>query len=938
MQNKVKINDHSFSSEERDNEIVTLDYDTYQDKETLNEIVDYDHIENDPEFLEDENENKNLTMEEAIESHELNINNHSNTYHSEEQLDENNQNQFEEENINEYHDSNHDQENHDEEIPDLAEIGDENEQIKNTQISEPEFKKQISNDTKSNYEMKSEFNVELKTNQQFINMDHFDEASRAGFAINYISYDSNSNFYSKDDYQAHKSHEDYDQFSANQDSFKIGIFGRDKNYLQDSIGNKHNILLNSVENRINEQEEESDQIRLDEIQIREEKNESFKEEKHEEKNEIFKEEKHESFKEEKHENFFNNDILNEVKEVKDLNVIEETSSYKNKKKLFKENSDYKNSNGNNYQIKSVFKFSEQPYYDKNYKPVDYHNLTDRDMLSKFKLIENSELFKNFAYLNYPSHVNILKKEKIKPPVEKITNKLYLNSKSEKTTPMSKLNHKSNNRNIILKDQLEPNNFNLSSTNFRKTTTTFSDTYNKSPKSINKLPYPQNSPSYSYSLQDIDQKLKTKDDQIKSLQEELRYLTANYDKTVKSLEILEIKFVQRERENKELTEKVNILQTDYEESQERINELLTHKIKIQSDFSEKSSQFEKLLLEKEELENKMNKYFDENSTLKNQIDVMKVEIKMQQNELIKKNDKITELTQENVTLEHELNDLRSRSTNELSNLRESKQSFDMLKSNYYEIKNQYELMSMKYQSMADENFNIRRDLLLYEKEIKIKNETIERLRREIIESNKKNLLGEMSSNSGSNLNLNLNLNNILKGAGGASKYDDYETNDREWEREPTDRERDFSNVKNKRAERGEKERDNQNSFNKIKKSVSKKDLYEQHLEEFNKTGGFKGPTYSAQQNKDFSSNNYFSSSSTTSGSDKENKIKFLENKMSGLNREREAVQAELNKMPQHPKKRDQIAKKQELEDKVENYGRELAQLKVELKELTSIKDR
>lgn len=895
MQNKLKNNDQSFSSEERDNEIVTLDYDTYQG----NEIIEYDHVGNDSDLVHEE---RDYDDEKNFE--EENIDN----YNYDQLEIEQNKNHDMNQDIN--HDMNQDEE---EDVHELAEIANETEKIKNSpssKVYEPEYIKQTSNDTKSNFETKSEFNVELKTNQQFINMDHFDEASRAGFTINYINYDSNSNinFNSKnDDFQPRNAHEDqfYDQeqSSVHKESPKKDLFLKhdyisnsisnsncnDNSYFQDSIRNKQNFLLSSVENRINEQEEENDQIKCED-------------------------------------------------KTKDIKVSENDellqSSNKNKENINIDYTEFKNShishNSTNSEIeKPIFKLSEQPYYDNNYEPLDYQNLSDRDMLIKFKLIENSALFKNFTFLKNPYETNILKNDKI-------INKAYSNSKSSNSKPIYKLNHKSHNKNLNLKEDQEPStiySFNHSSTSFRKSPNIFTDIKNKTPRNTNKISYAQDNSSISH--QDLDNKLKGKDEQIKALQEELRYLTANYDKTVKSLEILEIKFIQRDRENNELNEKVNILHTDYEETQVRINELLTQKLKIQSDFSEKTSNFEKLLSEKEENENKINKYFDENLTLKNQIDVMKVEIKMQQNEIIKKNDKITDLQQENVTLEHEVNDLRSKSTNELSNLRESKQSFDMLKSNYYEIKNQYELMSMKYQSIADENFNIRRDLLLYEKEIKNKNETIERQRREIIESNKKNLLGEMNSNSGSNLNLNLNLNNILKGtSGGAvSKYDEYETNDRDWlrERESNEREKELSNVKNKRAERGEKEREN--TQNKIKKSVSKNDLYEQNLEEFNKTG-FKGSSGTVHQNKEISSNNYFSNSSATSASERENKIKFIENKMSNLNREREAVQAEWNKLPQHPKKRDQIAKKQELEDKVENYGRELALLKVELKDLTS----
>ena len=46
---------------------------------------------------------------------------------------------------------------------------------------------------------------------------------------------------------------------------------------------------------------------------------------------------------------------------------------------------------------------------------------------------------------------------------------------------------------------------------------------------------------------------------------------------------------------------------------------------------------------------------------------------------------------------------------------------------------------------------------------------------------------------------------------------------------------------------------------------------------------------------------------------------------------------MNKLPEFPKKRDQIEKKKELEDKIESYSKDMAKLKQEMKEL-GIKNR
>ena len=51
---------------------------------------------------------------------------------------------------------------------------------------------------------------------------------------------------------------------------------------------------------------------------------------------------------------------------------------------------------------------------------------------------------------------------------------------------------------------------------------------------------------------------------------------------------------------------------------------------------------------------------------------------------------------------------------------------MIKRNYAEMKNQYELLNIKYQTLSDELFNVKRDKLLYEREIKRSNEDNELL--------------------------------------------------------------------------------------------------------------------------------------------------------------------------------------------------------------------
>ena len=103
---------------------------------------------------------------------------------------------------------------------------------------------------------------------------------------------------------------------------------------------------------------------------------------------------------------------------------------------------------------------------------------------------------------------------------------------------------------------------------------------------------------------------------------------------------------------------------------------------------------------------------------------------------KKLEKINEQQQKIFLLEQENFEFKSRSNGESQAMKEIKQNYDNMKSNLLEIKNQNELINMKHQSLADENFSMKRDLIFLEKEIKNKSEIIDRLRNELLETNKK----------------------------------------------------------------------------------------------------------------------------------------------------------------------------------------------------------
>lgn len=106
--------------------------------------------------------------------------------------------------------------------------------------------------------------------------------------------------------------------------------------------------------------------------------------------------------------------------------------------------------------------------------------------------------------------------------------------------------------------------------------------------------------------------------------------------------------------------------------------------------------------------------------------------------MKKMDKIAELQQKVFQIEQENLELKSKNSGESINLKELKQNYDQMKANLLDSRNQYELINIKYQTLSEENFSLKRDMIYLEKEVKNKSELIERLRNEVLDSNKKNM--------------------------------------------------------------------------------------------------------------------------------------------------------------------------------------------------------
>ena len=117
---------------------------------------------------------------------------------------------------------------------------------------------------------------------------------------------------------------------------------------------------------------------------------------------------------------------------------------------------------------------------------------------------------------------------------------------------------------------------------------------------------------------------------------------------------------------------------------------------------------------------------ENDINKKQLEEMQKELTVQKNEMNEKNQKINLLQNMNNNLKQEMNKLQENFENERIDNTQNRKNYAMIKTCYNDIKNQYDLLNMKYMTLNDENFNFRRNKELYERQLQLKNEMIENL--------------------------------------------------------------------------------------------------------------------------------------------------------------------------------------------------------------------
>ena len=193
----------------------------------------------------------------------------------------------------------------------------------------------------------------------------------------------------------------------------------------------------------------------------------------------------------------------------------------------------------------------------------------------------------------------------------------------------------------------------------------------------------------------------------------------------------------------------------------------------------------------------------------------------------KTSKIKNLENKNDDLETEMNKLKEIYNQESVLNKETRQNYDLIKNNYADIKNQYDLLNIKYQTLSDENFNFKRDKLLYEKELKTKNQMIQNLLGNTSALKKKELQKKISDYKNSevkNLEYLKQINYTSKNKFNEIKerYDEEEN-----EEESQSNEEEYKNNTRENIKKGNEDNinNNNNKQNNIKKEKEKNNKYE-----------------------------------------------------------------------------------------------------------------
>lgn len=598
-------------------------------------------------------------------------------------------------------------------------------------------------------ETRSEFIGELNNDNKFYGMSHFDEASRVGFGVEEETFEESNKIYYKNNYE---------DFENSQKKNKIENLQNLQNPNNINLTNTHvyDTNLTNINQNFNfNVDSEIEKIDFDKYDV--DKMESLLDREIFQSSRNLKQINHEKISNQHLNNFinvkkgksndpknppeYNNKILQEIKSA--VNLIKEPKEMQlktNTKIVSKSIEDYDKVNLislENGEMLNLIKNNREKLLtvlnkDNTIIQEEKHNL------EKYKVKNNYEVKCSENRNKNISKKLSMESEEFEIELDSRTEQITDFKKSQKKNPNKKSN--SGNSTKIGKD------YDINSENYMNIEITVNESDNEL-ELLNKLQQLQKeNVELKLKLQEKDDIVTEKKEKIvtndniqpcnltPSTTERQNLDLENENRLIREeLQEIRQKFDKKCRETLDYKSKFDNLQFEHDIIEKK---LLDNKSLIQNlkqEISDKENIINNMKIDLKKKEEQFLSANEENENFKNQTENIKVEFSVHRQEMSKKSEKITELQQKIFNLEQENIEIRSKSSGELMNLRDQKQSFDTLKSNFMDLKNQNELLNIKFQRIADENFNLKRDNTMYEKELKSKTDLIEKYKNELINS-------------------------------------------------------------------------------------------------------------------------------------------------------------------------------------------------------------
>lgn len=414
------------------------------------------------------------------------------------------------------------------------------------------------------------------------------------------------------------------------------------------------------------------------------------------------------------------------------------------------------------------------------------------------------------------------------------------------------------------------------------------------------------------ISSLENRLESKNEEIKVLEEIISDLKSDIVKLNKANAVFMNEIEDKDLEIKVLFEEKNMIEKKY-------NGIISKNIFLKEEIeymTKRNVESEEMVSQINEEKRKLELKY---SQIKNQLDEEEIEKEKMRSEIIliktennKKTEKISDLQKRLIDIEQEGIELRLKTqmmTIGSYAIKEGEGLFNNLKNEYMEMKNQYELLSIKNQVLIEENFSLKKECLLYKNENKSKEESIQRVMNENLEltrDNRKKIYRKDYENKENRHDTNENV---------------YISNSNEYENDNDNYILNSSNGHNNKSKKKvQLVLNNQQSFKSLKNKNENKSYIDRYINYNNNKNKLKNRSISKSTSKEKESIYGINPSETMSNFKPIDKLKIIRKekideihlKLDGLNMKKSKLEGEIGRLHQFPKSKFQIETRNQLE--------------------------